>query len=139
MADSGFRPERKMVKTMKQLAMELREAKKPLVVESKPMTARAIEARPMNGDKNWLSKVVFQEKSGKKATLIFSMKPLIVRPGAHNNSGMMAGLTKAATTRAARPIKTMNRVRIRGMVGRVLMVKRKCGCNNANRMMKAAR
>ena len=67
MADSGFKPERKTVKTIRQLAIELREAKKPLVVESSPMIARAIEARPMNGDRKGLSRVVFQAKKGKKA------------------------------------------------------------------------
>lgn len=51
-AESGLRPLKKIVKTMSQLAIELREAKKPLAVESNPMTASAIEARPTNGDRN---------------------------------------------------------------------------------------
>lgn len=139
MADSGLRPAKNMVKMIKQVAMELREAKKPLAVESRPITARAIEARPMNGDRNWLSRVVFQEKSGKKATLILSIKPPSERPGAQSSSGMMFGLTKAATTRAARPMSIINRVKMSGMVGKVLIVKRRCGCKSANKTMKAAR
>ncbi len=45
----------------------------------RPITARVIEASPTNGERKTLSSVVLQEKSGRKATLIFSMKPLMVR------------------------------------------------------------
>lgn len=138
-ADSGLSPARKIVKTMRQLAMELREAKKPLVVDSKPMTAKAMDASPTKGERNWLSRVVFQEKSGRNATLTLSMNPLRVRPGASKSSGMILGLTKAATTRAASPINIINRVRISGTVGRVLIVKRRCGWRSANSTIKAAR
>lgn len=67
MADSGLSPDKIMVKTMRQVAIELREAKKPLVVERRPMTASATEANPMNGDRKELSSAVFQAKKGRKA------------------------------------------------------------------------
>ena len=67
MADCGVRPERMMVKMIKQVAMELREAKKPLVVERRPITASVTDARPMKGERKELSSAVLQEKNGKKA------------------------------------------------------------------------
>lgn len=69
--------------------------------------------------------MVFQEKSGKKAILILSRNCGKVRPEARSNSETMAGLTMAATTKVAMPIKIMNKVRMSGMVGSVLMVKRR--------------
>lgn len=139
MAESGFKPARKTVKMISQVAIELREAKKPLAVERRPMTARVISARPTKGERKTLSRAVLQEKSGKNATLIFSMKPLMVRPGASKSSGTIAGLIKAATTRAESPSKMMKIVRIRGIVGRVLIVKRRCGWSKAKMTMKPAR
>lgn len=139
MAESGFKPARKIVKMMSQVAMELREAKKPLAVERRPMTASAIEARPTKGERKTLSRAVLQEKSGKKAILIFSTKPLKVRPGASRSSGMIDGLMKAATTRAERPRRMMKIVRMRGMVGRVLMVKRRWGWRRAKTTIKPAK
>ena len=138
-ADSGLSPARKIVKIISQVAIELREAKKPLVVERRPITASAIEPRPTKGDKNELSRVVFQEKSGMKAVLIFSMNWLKVKPGASRSCGTMTGLTKAATTSAARPTSIINIVKISGKVGRVFIVKRRCGCARAKITIKAAK
>lgn len=103
------------------------------------MTARAIEARPTKGERKSLSKVVLQEKSGRKATFTLSMKPFMVKPGASKSSGMMAGLIKAATTRAERPRRMIKIVRMRGIVGRVLMVKRRWGWSRAKMTIKPAR
>ena len=66
-AASGLSPERKIVKMTRQIAIELREAKKPFEVESRPMTARATDARPTKGERKELSSVVFQAKNGKTA------------------------------------------------------------------------
>ena len=139
MAQSGFMPDRIIVKIISQVAMELREAKKPLVVESKPITARVIEPRPIKGERKVLSRAVFHEKRGRKAFWILVRKLLKVRPGARSSSGMMLGLTKIATTRAAKPNKIINKVRISGAVGKVLIVNLKCGCSRAKRTIKVAR
>lgn len=139
MADSGLSPARKTVKMMSQVAMEFREAKKPFAVERRPMTARAMEARPMKGERKALSKVVFQAKNGMKATWILLMKVPQVRPGARKSSARMLGLTTKPTTKDVKPSKMMKIVRMRGMVGRVLIVKRRCGCMMAKATMKAAR
>ena len=139
MADSGFKPDRKMVKTIKQVAIELREAKKPLAVERRPITARATEARPTNGDKKELSSVLFQAKNGRKAVWMLWKNWSSVRPGDSNSSVMIAGLMTDAMTRAARPMMMIKIVRTRGKVGRVLMVKRRCGCSSAKLTMNRAR
>lgn len=139
MADSGLSPARKMVKTMSQVAIELREAKKPFVVERRPMTARAMEARPTKGERKALSSVVLHAKNGRKAVWILLMNVFQVRPGARKSSAMMPGLTTKLTTNEARPSRMMKIVRISGIVGRVLIVKRRCGWAIAKITMKAAR
>lgn len=138
-AASGLSPERKIVKMTRQIAIELREAKNPLEVESRPMTASATEARPTNGERKELSSVVFQAKNGKKAVWILSMKPVKEKLGVSRSSAMIFGLITAAMTAAANPMIIMKIVRTSGKVGRVLIVKRKCGCKKAKSTMKPAR
>lgn len=125
MAASGLIPERKIVKMIRQLAMELREAKNPLVVEKSPMMASATDANPTKGDKNGLSSAVFQVKNGKKAVLRLSKKLPSEKLGVSNISLISAGLIKADITKTKSPITTIRIVAISGNVGRVLMVKRK--------------
>ena len=126
-ADSGFKPERIIVKMIKQVAIELREAKKPLVVDNRPITARATEAKPTNGERKVLSSVVFQEKKGKKAIWRLVRKWSKLKSGARSNSLAMGGLINTAITSAAPPARMINVVITSGMIGRVLIVKRKCG------------
>lgn len=52
--------------------MELREAKKPLTVESSPAMARATTGRPMSGERKMLSILPLQEKKGVNPRLRFS-------------------------------------------------------------------
>ena len=47
----GLMPERIRAKIMKQLAIALREAKKPWTVETRPMMARVETARPKRGER----------------------------------------------------------------------------------------
>ena len=60
----GLKPVIMRVKTMRTDAMELREAKKPFVVENKPMRARAKIGREIRGERKTLSIVLCQEKTG---------------------------------------------------------------------------
>ena len=69
-AAKGLRPASKIVKMINIEAMEFLEAKKPLVVEIRPVIARASEASPIIGAKNTDSILPLQEKNGKKASLI---------------------------------------------------------------------
>lgn len=125
MAASELIPDRKTVNTVRQLAIELRDAKKPLVVEKSPMMANATDASPTKGDKKGLSSAVFQVKNGKKAVLRLSKKPLNEKSGASSISLIKAGLIKADITKIKRPITTIRIVAISGNVGKVLMVKRR--------------
>ena len=45
-------------------AIELREAKKPLVVENSPINASAKVGKLINGDKNTLSRLLCHENTG---------------------------------------------------------------------------
>ena len=74
MADSGLSPESTIENTMKQEAMALREAKKPLVVEIRPTIARLKTPSPIKGDKKTLSTLPFQVKNGAKAELMLPIK-----------------------------------------------------------------
>ena len=60
----GLKPVMMIVNTRRMVAIELREAKNPLVVENKPTKARAKIGRLMSGDKNTLSTVLCQENTG---------------------------------------------------------------------------
>lgn len=52
---------------------------------------------------------------------------------------MISGLEIAFMHSAPRPAKMMRIVAMRGKVGRVLMVKRRCGWTSANKTIKIAR
>ena len=71
---NGLKPDKRMVKTIKMEAMEFLEAKKPLVVEMRPVKARAREARPIIGARktDWI--LPLQEKNGRKASLMLAKK-----------------------------------------------------------------
>lgn len=84
-AADGLKPDTMTVNTIKIDAMELREAKKPLAVEISPVKARAIDARPIIGDKKTDWMLPLQEKNGKNASLIFGKKLFQEKFFAKNN------------------------------------------------------
>ena len=67
---SGLKPVMTNVKTRSSIAIELREAKKPFVVENNPIKARASVGNPINGAKNTLSTEPFQRNTGDNPLLI---------------------------------------------------------------------
>ena len=73
-AESGLKPEMTAVKIMKIEAIELREAKKPLVVEIRPVMAKMSEAMPIMGARKTESMLPLQEKNTRKAFLMLSKK-----------------------------------------------------------------
>ena len=87
----GLKPVIKRQKTIKIEAMELREAKKPLVVENKPIRANAKIGKLTNGDKNTLSKLPVQENNGAKPAKILLKKSPISKFFANNSSMMVSG------------------------------------------------
>ena len=64
----------KRPKTIKIEAIELREAKKPLVVENRPISANAKVGKLISGDKNTLSTLECHDKSGAKPVKILLKK-----------------------------------------------------------------
>ena len=62
MIASGRKPEIKIEKMIRRVAIELREAKKPLVVEKRPTRAIAKIGRLMSGVRKMLSIPWFQER-----------------------------------------------------------------------------
>ena len=71
-AQSGLNPEIIAVKIRKIEAIELREAKKPLVVEMRPVIASVREAIPIIGARKTDSMLPLQEKKARRAFLMFS-------------------------------------------------------------------
>ena len=61
---SGLNPVIIKQNTIKIEAMELRDAKNPLVVENSPINVKAKVGRLISGDKNTLSKLLCQENTG---------------------------------------------------------------------------
>ena len=75
---------------MRTEAMELREAKNPLVVENNPIRAKAKVGRLMSGDKNTFSKLFFHENKGAKPAPILPKKCPGWKSLASNNSIMVS-------------------------------------------------
>ena len=67
-----MKPEMIAVKMMNIEAIELREAKKPLAVEIRPVIARMREAIPIIGARKMESMLPLQEKKTRKAFLMLS-------------------------------------------------------------------
>ena len=65
-----------MQKTIRIVAIELREAKKPLVVENRPMSESAKIGRLIRGERNTLSRLFCQEKTGAKPLMMLFQKVL---------------------------------------------------------------
>ena len=90
-AESGLKPEIMAVKIMKIEAIELREAKKPLVVEIRPVIAKINEAIPIIGARNTESMLPLQEKNTRKAFLTLSKKAPQEKSFIKHNSVIVVG------------------------------------------------
>ena len=71
---SGLNPVIIKQNTIKIEAIELREAKKPLVVENNPINAKAKIGRLINGERNTLSGVLCHENAGAIPSKILAKK-----------------------------------------------------------------
>ena len=127
MTASGLNPVIIMQNTIKMLAMELREAKKPLVVEKSPIRLSAKNGKLINGDKKTLSTVVRQDNNNLTPAAKLLKKLLISKFGAKSNFIMASGWLEIFTPKAANPVRMIRVMRIRGILGSFLIIKRRCG------------
>ena len=113
------------VNTSKSDAIELRDAKNPLVVENRPMRAIAKVGKLISGDKKMLSTLVRHESNGRRPVLRFPIIMSGVKPRAVKSSVIVLPLLMILIMSAARPEITMSAVMIRGIFGKDLRTKRR--------------
>ena len=87
----GLKPVMTTVKIRSSVAIELREAKKPLVVEKRPIRARANTGKLTSGDKIGPSGLVLHEKIGIMPFAILLKNSPVTKSFAKNNSIMTLG------------------------------------------------
>ena len=136
---SGLKPVIMIVKTMRRVAMELREAKKPLVVENRPISPMAKIGRLMSGERNTLSRLLFQENTNANPDERLLKKFEIWKSRENNNSIAIDGLLIILIIRAAMPARTKTPMIISGIFGRFLMTKRRCGWVRTNTIQRTAK
>lgn len=124
-AEFGERPEMKTVNKISIVAIELREAKKPLAVLIRPATAIESEAKPIIGESIVETALPVQEKNGKKADLIFPKK-LLKLSVQRSSRAVLWNLRKLKTRNANAKTDTAT-MAISGFLGRLLTVKRRWG------------
>ena len=119
--------------------MELREAKKPLVVEKRPIKAIAKVGKLMSGDKKMLSTLVRHEKTGARPAFKFGINDSGEKFLAIKSSAMTEPLLIILTTNAASTEITTRAVMMRGILGRDFRMKRRCGWVTAKMTQKTAK
>ena len=72
-------------------AIELRDAKKPLVVENSPISAKAKIGKLISGDKNTLSILLYQENSGANPDAILPKNSPSLKSFANRSSMIVPG------------------------------------------------
>ena len=88
---AGLKPVIIKQKINKIVAMELREAKKPLVVENSPMSAKANKGKLASGERKTLSTVLCHENTGAKPAAILLKKLPIWKSSAKSSSIIVSG------------------------------------------------
>ena len=130
-AASGLNPVIIIVKTMKTDAIEFLDAKNPFVVENRPVNARAIEARPTIGDRKIDSTLPLQEKNGKNPSRIFARKVPQLKLSTKVSWTKVDGYLMSSYPIKPIILSTTRVAKINGILGRDLIIKRKCGCTKA--------
>ena len=115
------------VKTISSDAIELREAKKPLVVEKRPINAIAKVGKLMSGARKILSTLVRHASSGFRPVLRLFQKISGERFLEASKSAIVLPLLMIFTINAARPEIAMRPVNINGIFGNDFKTKRRCG------------
>ena len=138
-AQNGLNPERTTVKTIKIEAIEFLDAKKPLVVEIRPVMASANEARPIIGDKKTDSMLPLHEKNGRKASLIFEKKWPREKSSIRNRALAVSGKRRISYPSTPTAASMMTLAIMNGTFGKDLIMKRRCGCKKAYSTTKMAK
>ena len=123
----GLNPVITTVKTRRSVAIELREAKKPLVVEKRPINAIAKVGKLMSGARKILSTLVRHASSGFRPVLRLFQKISGERFLEASKSAIVLPLLMIFTINAARPEIAMRPVNINGIFGNDFKTKRRCG------------
>ena len=135
----GLNPVIINVKTRSKVAMELREAKKPLVVENRPINASASIGKLTSGAKKTLSSEPLHKNTGAKPVLIFGKNFVMSKSLANNSSMMVSGWLIIFMRRAEIPAITNSPTIARGSFGKLLTMKRRCGCRNTKKTQNTAK
>ena len=135
----GLKPVIIKVKTKSSEAIELREAKKPFVVENKPIKAKAKIGKLINGVKNTLSSEPLHKNTGAKPLPIFPKKCEISKSFANNNSIMASGLLIMLITKTDIPLNTNSPTTTSGNFGKLLITNLRCGWQNTKITQKIAK
>ena len=135
----GLNPVIIIQNTIKIEAIELREAKNPLVVENSPIKAKANVGKLISGDKNVPSTLLCQENTGVNPAAIFPKKCWSSKPGANNNAIIVSGRRTTFSPSATIPDTMMSPTNINGNLGRFLTINRRCGCIRTKITQKTAK
>lgn len=135
----GSKPVITIVKTRRSVAIELREAKKPLVVEKRPMSAKAKTGKLTSGDKIGPSGLLLHEKIGATPVAILWKNRPVSKFLAKKSSSMTLGTLTILITRSAMPATTISPVMMNGIFGKRLITKRRCGCDKTKIIQKIAK
>lgn len=135
----GLKPVITTVKSRSKVAIELREAKKPLVVEKMPISTIAKLGKPINGARIVLLTVPLHENIGATPVVRLCQNSLKLKFLANNNSIMVSGRLMVLMISAVMPATISMQVKMRGILGNDLIIKRRCGCKKTNRIQKMAK
>ena len=127
------------LKMSNNVAIELRDAKKPLVVEKMPISAITKVGRLINGARIMLSALPRHEKIGATPVVRLCQKSPRLKFLANNNSIMVSGWLMVLMMSAVIPATIAMQVRINGIFGSDLIMKRRCGCKKTNRIQNTAK
>ena len=130
-AQSGLKPEMMAVKMINIEAMEFLEAKKPLVVEMRPVMARMSDAIPIIGARKIESILPLQEKKTRTAFFILLKKTPQEKSFINISSVMVDGYLIISYPRQPMTTRTAIAVMINGIFGSERIMKRRCGWASA--------
>ena len=135
----GLNPVITRQKTIKMLAMELREAKKPLVVEKRPISASANTGKLMSGERNTFSELDCQDKSGAMPVDMLLRKMPMRKSLANNNSRIVCGLLNMLILKAVKPAMSRRATNTMRIFGSFLKIILRLGCKITNKIQKMAK
>ncbi len=135
----GLNPVIIIQKMRSMVAIEFLEAKKPLVVENRPIKASARVGRLMSGDKNTPSLLLCHEKTGENPEAILWKNEPASKPGLNSKPRIVSGCLEILMPRNTNPATMISPTKAKGSLGRLFTIKRRCGCAIKNTTQKIAK